>query len=192
MKIYCAGPLFNGKEREEMLEIAQHLESSGYDVFLPHRDGLELSQVAMGLIDEGMQQESANELLAKVIFHVDTFQVSDCDGLVLNMNGRVPDEGAMVEAGIAWSLGKPVVIYKNDARSVIMGIDNPLVLGLSGFNAVSDTAKIAKEFDRLLCPTNKKQEIEWSTFRRGKKLHRIFTKHRVNRLRAEQINKILG
>ena len=41
-KIYCAGPLFNPIEQIEMANIASALEESGYKVFLPQRDGLEL------------------------------------------------------------------------------------------------------------------------------------------------------
>ena len=37
-RIYCAGPLFNRPEREEMAEIARALEAAGFGVFLPHRD----------------------------------------------------------------------------------------------------------------------------------------------------------
>ena len=33
-KIYCAGPLFNPKEREEMSQIASVLEHAGYSAFL--------------------------------------------------------------------------------------------------------------------------------------------------------------
>jgi len=53
--------------------------------------------------------------------------------LVVNLNGRVPDEGAVSEAAIAWSVGRIVVGYKNDVRSLYMGKDNPLVVGLFGF-----------------------------------------------------------
>ena len=33
-KIYCAGPLFNEKEKMEMLEIANVLEKNDFNVFL--------------------------------------------------------------------------------------------------------------------------------------------------------------
>lgn len=53
------------------------------------------------------------------------------------MNGRVPDEGAVSEAAMAFAVGHPVVIYKNDARSLVGGKDNPLVAGLSGCEIVN-------------------------------------------------------
>lgn len=149
-KIYCAGPLFNGKEKEEMQEIADNLEQSDFAVFLPHRDGFEFAGLSQTFSELGVPLTEANALLNKAIFTLDVFQVLDSDGLVLNVNGRVPDEGAMVEAGIAWSAGKKVVIYKNDARTLINGSDNPLLLGLADFRIVDNVSSIASVFRGLL------------------------------------------
>mgnify|MGYP003981738111 CR=1 FL=1 len=49
---------------------------------------------------------------------------------MLNINGRVPNEGTVVEAGIAWNAGKKIVIYKTDLRTLLKGSDNPLLSGL--------------------------------------------------------------
>ena len=64
----------------------------------------------------------------------------------LNINGRVPDEGAMVEAGIAWNAGKHVVIYKSDSRTLLNGNDNPLLLGLSDFETTNEINEIPEIF----------------------------------------------
>ena len=53
---------------------------------------------------------------------------------MFTQHGRVPDEGAVSEAAIAWAMGKPVIAYKTDVRSAFMGHDNPLVTGLFGFH----------------------------------------------------------
>jgi nucleoside 2-deoxyribosyltransferase len=58
------------------------------------------------------------------------------------MNGRVPDEGAVAEAGIAFAIGKPVVLYKNDYRSTFSGKDNSMLLGLSVLDPVGDRKKL--------------------------------------------------
>lgn len=145
-KVYCAGPLFNIKEREEMAEIAETLEERGFNVFLPHRDGFEFAHLYDVFLDIGYSESEANRILNKAIFTLDIFQVLSSDGLILNINGRVPDEGAMVEAGIAWSAGKKVVIYKNDYRTLINGYDNPLLLGLGNFEAVNEIQKIPDIF----------------------------------------------
>ena len=42
--IYFAGPLFSQAEREFNLKLATDLESIGFDVFLPQRDGVESSK----------------------------------------------------------------------------------------------------------------------------------------------------
>jgi len=146
-KIYCAGPLFNPKEREEMQEIASFLEKGRYKVFLPHRDGLEVALIFPRLLEKGVEPQKAKEILNKAIFSLDVFQINDSDGLILNLNGRVPDEGAMVEAGIAWACNKVVVIFRCDSRSLIEGICNPMILGLSDFSYVTKYEEIPQAFD---------------------------------------------
>jgi nucleoside 2-deoxyribosyltransferase len=145
-KIYCAGPLFTAKEKEEMGQIARLLEKSGFRVFLPHRDGIQFASLLDSFIANGVPRPKAVEILNKAIFYLDVFQVLDSDGLILNMNGRVPDEGAIVEAGIAWQAGKTIVIYKDDARSLVDGNDNPLIMGLTGFKKLRDINEIPQVF----------------------------------------------
>lgn len=149
VKIYCAGPLFNNKEREEMQDIADVLEADGFDVFLPHRDGFEFANLSAAIEEFTQSKSATNLLLQKAIFTLDVYQVLSSDGLILNMNGRVPDEGAMVEAGIAWNAGKKIVIYKNDSRSLINGEDNPLLIGLSDFTTISDISNIPSCFEEI-------------------------------------------
>ena len=149
-KIYCAGPLFNPKEREEMQQIASLLEDAGYQVFLPQRDGLEFAQLFPLLIEKNVSPRDAQKMLNMAIFSLDVFQIMDSQGLLLNMNGRVPDEGAMVEAGIAWAHNKVVVIFRSDCRSLIEGNCNPMVLGLSEFSFVSAYDDVATAFEKGL------------------------------------------
>ncbi|HNY77169.1 MAG: nucleoside 2-deoxyribosyltransferase [Sedimentisphaerales bacterium] len=146
-KIYCAGPLFNPKEREEMGQIASTLERAGYSVFLPQRDGLEFAELFPWFLKKGISAQEAQKILNMAIFSLDVFQVTDSEGLVLNMNGRVPDEGAMVEAGIAWAHNKVVVIFRSDSRSLIEGSCNPLVLGLSDFSCIDNYDGIPGAFE---------------------------------------------
>ncbi len=181
-----------------MQQIADSLESAGFGVFLPQRDGLEMARIVSALVDEGMNNRQANQLLAKAIFHIDTYQVAKCDGLVLNLNGRVPDEGAMVEAGIAWALKRPVVIYKNDARSALLGQDNPLVLGLASFKTIREIGELPTAFS-LAFAKNLGNADDWlmladqvvRNLDRGARLQRIFTQRRVNRANAERLAKVL-
>lgn len=149
-RIYCAGPLFNPSERKEMAAIAATLKDAGYSVFLPQEDGLEFAALVPLLIDRGLSLEEATKILNSAIFSLDVFEVMRCDGLVLNMNGRVPDEGAMVEAGIAWAHDKEVVIFKSDDRSLLHGSCNPLVMGLADFEFVDAYREIPPAFDRRM------------------------------------------
>lgn len=156
IKIYCAGPLFNSKEREEMQEIANILEAKDFEVFLPHRDGFEFANLSTAIKEFIESKKATNLLLQKAIFTLDVYQVLSSDGLILNMNGRVPDEGAMVEAGIAWNAGKTIVIYKNDYRSLLNGEDNPLLIGLSDFITISNISDIPSCFVETRSSENNK------------------------------------
>jgi nucleoside 2-deoxyribosyltransferase len=150
-KIYCAGPLFTPKEQEEMVQLATALEGDGYTTFLPHRDGLELTKCVGSLVTTGIPIARANHLMSNAIFALDVYQVLHrCDALVANLNGRVPDEGTVSEASMAWSRGKVVVGYKTDSRTVFGGQDNPLVAGLFDFELCSTVDRVLEILrDRL-------------------------------------------
>ena len=144
-RVYCAGPLFNAAERREMSQIAEVLRDSGFEPFVPHADGMEFAEVQPYMLSEGFDAEEAGQLLHAAIFALDVYQVVlGCGSLVFNMNGRVPDEGAVAEASMAWMLGKPVVLFKEDARSAICGRDNPLVIGPARFQRVQDINSIGR------------------------------------------------
>ena len=132
--VYCAGPLFNKMERDEMAELADALKGAGLEAFLPQRDGLEYVPCVEALLGFGVAAGLAKQFISRAIFALDVYQVIEaCDAIVVNLNGRVPDEGAVSEAAMAWCAGKVVVGYKADGRSVFMGQDNPLVAGLFDF-----------------------------------------------------------
>ena len=122
-----------------MTAIAEVLCASGYRVYLPHRDGMEFRLVHRVLVERGWPAPQAAEFLHAAIFALDVYQLAiDCDALVWNLNGRTPDEGAVSEAAIAWTLGKPVVAYQDDVRSLIAGRANPLLVGLVDFRTVEE------------------------------------------------------
>lgn len=144
-RVYCAGPLFNESERREMSQIAQSLAAAGFDPFVPHADGMEFAEVHPYLTAEGYDAAEAGQIVHRAVFALDVYQVIvGCGSLVLNMNGRVPDEGAVAEAAMAWAMGKPLVIYKRDARSKIEGRDNPLLVGLTDFEVVDRIERLGQ------------------------------------------------
>ncbi len=149
-RIYCAGPPFNEHERGEMAAIARMLESAGFAVFLPHRDAFVFADILAELVQGGYEPAEAAPLIQRAIFCLDSYEVlAGCQGLVLNLNGRVPDEGGVAEAAMAWTAGLPVVLYKDDARTAVHGYDNPLVSGLGYFVHVSTLPEIAYAFTQL-------------------------------------------
>ena len=133
-RIYCAGPLFNQAERDEMTAMADVLCEAGFTVYLPHRDGMEFRLVLEELVGRGWPAPLAAQFLHAAIFALDVFQLAvECQAVAWNLNGRVPDEGAVSEAAIAWTLGKPIVAYMDDVRSLISGRVNPMLVGLVEF-----------------------------------------------------------
>jgi nucleoside 2-deoxyribosyltransferase len=165
MRVYCAGPLFNKPEREEMTMLAKALEKAGFETFLPHRDGLELTACVDKLVCSGLERDRANKIMSEAVFALDVFQVlQGCDVIVANLNGRVPDEGTVSEAAIAWSRGKPVVGYKTDSRTAFGGQDNPLVAGLFDFDLCDSTSQVVARVKSLAqsrtCPAKRKNARE--------------------------------
>lgn len=120
MKIYFAGPLFSAAEFKFNEELAGKIEQLGIKVFLPQQNGLLYTKLR-----ETADRDSTN----KEIFKTDFEAIKNCDALLLIMDGRVPDEGACVELGIATALGKRCFGLKTDSRSFRDGADNPMLLG---------------------------------------------------------------
>ena len=118
--VYFAAPLFSQSEKDFNLELTKVLEDHGYQVFLPQRDGYLAAEL------EGKTEEELTEM----IFDKDYSEVLKADVLFMNLDGRVPDEGACVELGIAYANGKRCYAVKTDARSVEINMDlNPMIAG---------------------------------------------------------------
>lgn len=150
-RAYCAGPLFNAAERAEMDSIARTLEAAGYATFLPHRDGLEFARLKPELEKLGASAAEAARILDRAIFSLDTYQLlRRCDVVVANLNGRVADEGTVVEASLAWHAGKPLVLFKADARSMLGGSDNPMLTGLGEFDVVDRLSALPQAVDEAI------------------------------------------
>lgn len=65
-----------------------------------------------------------------MIFALDSTEVKKADIVFMNIDGRVPDEGACVELGMAYGTGKRCYGFKTDTHSVELGLDmNPMLSG---------------------------------------------------------------
>lgn len=120
-RVYIAGPLFSKGELDFNEKVDSLLKELGYNTFLPQRDGHLLSR----LIEDGISKQKAIDK----IFGLDVDEIKNSDTLLIILDGRVPDEGACVELGIAYALNKNCVGLKTDSRFLMDNMDNPLILG---------------------------------------------------------------
>jgi nucleoside 2-deoxyribosyltransferase len=119
-KVYFAGPLFSQSEKDYNLQLTEILEDHGYEVFLPQRDGYLASELT------GKTEEEVTQM----IFEKDISEVLKADILFMVLDGRVPDEGACVELGIAYANGKRCYGVKTDVRAAENNMDlNPMIAG---------------------------------------------------------------
>lgn len=126
MLIYFAGPLFSEAERSFNARLTERLEQEGFEVFLPQRDGVEH--------DKPPYDEMGREERRLAMFELDKGKVFECDVFLFVLDGRVPDEGACVELGLAHAhkaLGeeeKLLVGLHTDPRAAFLGSKlNPMV-----------------------------------------------------------------
>lgn len=131
-RVYCSGPLFTAEEVGAMTAIAAALEAAGFATFLPHRDGLEPYVLGLAPSPLAALMPGVRRAVDEAIFALDVHELLQCDAIVCNLNGRVPDEGMVVEASLAFALGKPIVLYKADARAPFFGSDNAMLAALGG------------------------------------------------------------
>jgi hypothetical protein len=124
--VYLAGPLFSEAERRFNLELTHRLEALGFEVFLPQRDGVER--------DRPPYDTMAPEERRRAMFELDRSRILDSDVFLIVLDGRVPDEGACVELGIAYcqkclQKGEKLLVgLHTDTRAAFIGGRlNPMV-----------------------------------------------------------------
>jgi len=125
--IYLAGPLFSAAEREYNERLTTALETLGYRVFLPQRDGAEAHREPYALM--------TREERRIAMFNLDRDMVLASDVFLFVLDGRVPDEGACVELGIAYchklhaEPSKRLLGLQTDVRAAFLGSKlNPMIL----------------------------------------------------------------
>jgi len=161
--VYCSGPLFCPEEIGSMAAISTVIENAGFQTFLPHRDGLEAYILKLVNSPVNINVFKSRDMIERAVFALDVFQVVErCDDFVFNMNGRVPDEGGVAEAAIAFAAGKPVIIYKNDYRSVFNGCDNSMVSGLTFLPKINHINKIPGALKKAADKLNKQGPSPYS------------------------------
>ncbi len=142
-RIYCSGPLFCAEEVGGMNAIADVLEKAGFQTFLPHRDGIEAHVMRFGKSLIPSVIPAIRNRVDYAMFALDVYELIErCDAVVCNLNGRVPDEGMIVEASLAFAAGKPLVLFKDDIRAPFSGYDNAMLTGMTHGRIVGNLRKI--------------------------------------------------
>ena len=93
--LYFAAPMFSEAELSFNAALAAEIERLGYTVFLPQRDGVDATKEPWASMPP--------EEMRRTIFEGDRDAVQACDVLLFVLDGRVPDEGACIELGLAYA-----------------------------------------------------------------------------------------
>jgi nucleoside 2-deoxyribosyltransferase len=115
MLVYFAGPLFCEAERRFNSDLTAKLEALGFQVFLPQRDGAERTNP--------QYQALRPDEWERAVFALDKERLLAADVVLVVLDGRVPDEGACVELGIAYAQRelthrkKLLIGYQTDRRA---------------------------------------------------------------------------
>ena len=153
MHVYFAAPLFCQAERAFNLQLTAKLEQRGFVVFLPQRDGI--------VPDRPSFNEMLGDERCRAIFALDRDKILEADIFLFVLDGRVPDEGACVELGIAY--GQKYLIQRDrlliglhtDRRAAFLGEElNAMVRGALDAVAGSEDDLIAalEEYRRTKTP----------------------------------------
>ena len=116
--IYLANPYgFSAQQKAELLPpLVSALEELGLEVWEPFARNNQIDFAEAGW--------------AYHIGQADFRDVAGADAIFAVVNGVPPDEGVMVELGMAIALGKPTFLFRDDFRRVVESEEYPLNLML--------------------------------------------------------------
>jgi hypothetical protein len=100
VRIYLAGSIFTPYERSFLADCAERLRGAGFDVFVPHEQGL------IGL-----------EATPAAVFEVDARGVESADAVLAVLDGPSVDDGTAAEIGLFYGLKQ-----RDPARKGIVGL----------------------------------------------------------------------
>ena len=83
MRIYLAGPMFTPYERTFLADCAGRLRAEGFEVFVPHEQGL-----------------VGRDATSKAVFEVDAGGVESADAVLAVLDGPSVDDGTACEIGL--------------------------------------------------------------------------------------------
>jgi len=114
--IYLASPYgFSLQWREQLLPaFVSALENLGAEVWEP--------------FSRNSQKDFSQPGWANRVAVADIEDVKTADGIFAIVNGTPPDEGVMIEIGVAIALGKPIFLFRDDFRRCSDSEEYPLNL----------------------------------------------------------------
>ncbi len=118
LTVYLASPYGFSVQQKELLlpQIVEALQSLGLEVWEPFERN---NQIDLSAPDRAYR-----------IGQADFKDVRDADAIFAVVNGVPPDEGVMVELGMAIALGKPTFLFRDDFRRATDSDEYPLNLML--------------------------------------------------------------
>ena len=116
--IYLANPYGFSKQQKRLLipELVRELESLGLEVWEP--------------FERNNQVDFSKPGWAYHVGQADLQDVREADGIFAVVNNVPPDEGVMVELGMAIGLEKPTFLFRDDFRRATDSEEYPLNLML--------------------------------------------------------------
>ena len=148
MLIYFAGPLFSNAEKSYNERIVLNVEKEGFKVFFPQRDGFETK----GIVKDDVERKK----IRNNIFELDKSKVYESDIFLFILDGRIPDEGACVELGLAYShkelvkSERKIIGFQSDLRtSFIRNKLNPMVETPFDMIIENDENRLIKELSAI-------------------------------------------
>ncbi len=114
--IYLANPYGFSKQQQELLlpPLINALKSLGAEVWEP--------------FERNNQVDFSQAGWAYQVAQADFNDVKQCDGIFAVVNGTPPDEGVMVELGMAIALNKAIFLFRDDFRRCTDSEQYPLNL----------------------------------------------------------------
>jgi nucleoside 2-deoxyribosyltransferase len=100
VRIYLAGSIFTPYERSFLADCAERLRGAGFDVFVPHEQGL------IGL-----------EATPEAVFAVDAGGVESADAVLAVLDGPSVDDGTAAEIGLFYGL-----MQRDPERKGVVGL----------------------------------------------------------------------
>jgi deoxyadenosine/deoxycytidine kinase/nucleoside 2-deoxyribosyltransferase len=134
LRVYIAGPLFSHAERRFNIELNNLVRSLGFETYFPQEDAGLISE----MVEAGLDVHQARD----AIFERNRLAVGESDIVVFILDGRAPDEGACIEAGIGYALGKLCIGLKTDFRTCEPGGNNLMIDGVVQYRIAGDLQQL--------------------------------------------------